>query len=62
MDALVTATSRNAIALGLGDEIGTIAPGYQADLIALDGDPLREIEAVRRVAFVMKGGKVYRGR
>jgi len=59
MDALVTATSRNAIALGLGSEIGTVAPGYQADLIALEGDPLREIEAVRRVIFVMKGGEVF---
>jgi imidazolonepropionase-like amidohydrolase len=59
MDALVSATSRNAAALGLGDRIGTLAPGYEADLIALDGDPLQEIEAVRRVTFVMKGGKVF---
>ena len=60
MDALVTATSRNAEALGLGGEIGRIAPGYQADLIALDGNPLREIEAVLRVRLVMKGGKIVR--
>jgi imidazolonepropionase-like amidohydrolase len=60
MDALVTATSRNAEALGLGKEIGSIAPGYQADLIALEGNPLQEIEAVRRVKFVMKGGKLVR--
>ncbi len=59
MEALVTATSRNAVALGLGEEIGSIAPGYQADLIALAGDPLTEIEAVRRVRFVMKGGVVF---
>jgi imidazolonepropionase-like amidohydrolase len=60
MDALVAATSRNALALGLGEEIGSVAPGYRADLIALDGNPLEAIEAVRRVVFVMKGGRVYR--
>ncbi len=59
MNALMTATSGNAEALGLGREIGTIAPGFRADLIALDGDPLQEIEAVLRVRFVMKGGVVY---
>jgi imidazolonepropionase-like amidohydrolase len=59
MDALVSATSLNASALGLSDQLGTIAPGFQADLIALEGDPLTEIEAVRRVRFVMKGGKVF---
>jgi imidazolonepropionase-like amidohydrolase len=42
------------------NEIGSIAPGMQADIIALDGDPLTDITAVRRVAFVMKGGKVYK--
>ena len=58
MDAIVTATSRNAAAMGLGNLLGTIAPGFEADLIATDGDPLQAIEAVRRVAFVMKGGRV----
>jgi len=58
MDALVTATSGTATAYGLGDEIGTLAPGYQADLIALDGNPLEEIEAVRRVVFVMRAGRL----
>ena len=61
MQALVAATSVNAAALGLGDEIGSLAPGYQADVIALEGNPLEEIEAVRRVRFVMKGGKVAPG-
>ena len=60
MDAIVTATSRNAAAIGLGRSIGSIVPGFEADLIALDGNPLQEIEAVRRVVFVMKGGKVFR--
>jgi len=60
MDVLVTATSRNAAAIGLGRRIGSVLPGFEADLIALEGNPVREIEAVRRVAFVMRGGKVYR--
>jgi imidazolonepropionase-like amidohydrolase len=58
--ALVSANSLGAEALGMSDEIGSIAPGLQADIIALDGDPVKEIEAVRRVVFVMKGGVVYR--
>jgi len=60
MDAIVTATSRNAAAVGLGASIGSVLPGFEADLIALDGNPLPEIEAVRRVVFVMKGGKVFK--
>jgi adenine deaminase len=44
----------------LGDQIGSIAPGTQADIIALDGDPMTDITAVRRVVFVMKGGVVYK--
>ena len=60
MAAMVSANSRGAEALGLGDQIGSIAPGFQADIIALDGDPLKDITAVRRVVFVMKGGIVYK--
>lgn len=60
MDALRGATSLAAQALGLGDRIGTVAPGFAADLIAVDGDPLRDITALRRVVFVMKGGVVYK--
>ena len=59
MAALVSANSVAAEALRLKD-IGSIAPGMQADLIAVDGDPLKYITAVRRVVFVMKAGKVYR--
>jgi len=60
MDALVAANSRAAESLNMQDEIGTIAPGMQADIIAVDGDPVKDITAVRRVVFVMKGGKVYK--
>jgi imidazolonepropionase-like amidohydrolase len=60
MTAMVSANSLGAEALGMGDQIGTIAPGLQADIIALDGDPLKDITAVRRVVFVMKGGMVYK--
>jgi imidazolonepropionase-like amidohydrolase len=61
MTAMVSAHSLAAQALGMANEIGAIAPGLQADIIALDGDPLKDITAVRRVAFVMKGGVVYKG-
>jgi len=43
----------------MGEQLGTIAPRFQADIIALEGDPFKDITAVRRVVFVMKGGIVY---
>jgi imidazolonepropionase-like amidohydrolase len=60
MSALISANSLGAEAMSMGDQIGSIAPGLQADIIALDGDPLNDITAVRRVVFVMKGGVVYK--
>jgi len=60
MAAMVSANALGAEALGMANQIGSIAPGLQADLIALDGDPLKDITAVRRVVFVMKGGVVYK--
>jgi len=60
MAAMVSANSLGAEALGMGDQIGSIVPGLQADIIALTGDPLKDITAVRRVVFVMKGGMVYK--
>ena len=60
MDALVSGASVAAESLGMADRIGSIAEGMQADLVAVEGDPLADITAVRRVAFVMKGGKIYR--
>jgi len=59
-DALRDTTSLNARSLNLADRIGTLAPGLEADLIAVAGDPLQDITALRRVVFVMKGGKVYK--
>jgi imidazolonepropionase-like amidohydrolase len=58
MAAIVSATSLAAASLRLGDRVGTIAPGYEADLIAVDGDPLLDIRALRRVVWVMKSGRV----
>jgi len=60
MDAIVGATSLAADSLRLNDMIGSIAPGFEADLIAVDGDPVKDVTALRRVVFVMKGGKVYK--
>ena len=58
--AMMSANSLAAEAIGMADQIGSIMPGLQADIIALDGDPRKDITAVRRVAFVMKGGIVYK--
>jgi imidazolonepropionase-like amidohydrolase len=60
MDAIIGATSLAARSLNLDKTIGTLAAGYEADLIGVDGDPTADITAVTRVAFVMKGGRVYK--
>ncbi len=60
-DAIVALTSLNAAALGLEGRVGIVRPGFEADLIAVEGDPLRDITALRRVTFVMRGGSVVRG-
>jgi imidazolonepropionase-like amidohydrolase len=60
-DALVGATSLAAESLGLGKLIGSIALGYEADLIAVAGDPTKDITKLREVPFVMKGGKIEKG-
>ncbi len=58
VDALKAATSVAGQVLHM--EIGAVKPGMLADLIAVDGDPTREISAIRRVNFVMKGGMIYK--
>ncbi|MEO8681554.1 MAG: amidohydrolase family protein, partial [Vicinamibacterales bacterium] len=60
MDAITGATSLAAESMGLGQQIGSLAPGLQADLVAVKGDPSQDIAAVRQVLFVMKGGSVYK--
>jgi imidazolonepropionase-like amidohydrolase len=60
MDAIAGATSLAAQSMGLEKTTGSIVPGLEADIVALDGDPLQDITAVRRVVFVMKGGKTYK--
>lgn len=60
MGALVSANSVAADSIGMADSLGRLAPGYEADIIALDGDPVADLTAVRRVVFVMRGGVVYK--
>ena len=60
MEAILSGTSVAAESLGLGGRIGTVAPGFEADLVAVEGSPMDDLTAFRRVAFVMKGGRVVR--
>jgi imidazolonepropionase-like amidohydrolase len=60
LDVLRTATVNAADLLGLGNRIGTIEAGKLADIIAVDGDPLKDIRELAKVKFVMKGGRVIR--
>jgi len=60
MDTVVSATSLAAESLRMDGQIGSIAPGFAADIIGTDGDPSHDITALGRVRFVMKGGRVYR--
>jgi imidazolonepropionase-like amidohydrolase len=60
MKAIQSATTVAAESLGWVGATGAVAPGYFADIIAVDGDPLEDISTLERVAFVMKGGEVYK--
>jgi len=60
MDAIQSATSRAATMLDMEGKIGVIAPGAFGDIIAVSGDPLRDMKALENVQFVMKDGKVFK--
>jgi imidazolonepropionase-like amidohydrolase len=60
LQAIQTGTINAADLLGWSDKVGTIAPGKWADIIAVNGDPLRDINTLQNVRFVMKGGQVYK--
>jgi imidazolonepropionase-like amidohydrolase len=62
MDAIQAATSRAAVMLEMDGTIGVVAPGAFADLVAVRGDPLRDIQALESIKFVMKGGQVFRAK
>ncbi len=62
MDAIIGATSLSAESLNLGTMIGTLAPTFEADIVAVPGDAIKDITALQKVTFVMKGGQVYKNK
>jgi imidazolonepropionase-like amidohydrolase len=60
MDAIKSATSRAAELLDMEGKIGVVAPGAYADIIAVEGDPLKDVKILENVQFVMKDGKVFK--
>jgi imidazolonepropionase-like amidohydrolase len=60
IQAIQAATTRAAELLEMQGQVGVIAPGAYADIVAVEGDPLKDVNALRDVRFVMKDGKVFR--
>jgi len=60
MDAIKSATSRAAEMLDMAGQIGVISSGAYADVVAVNGDPLRDIKVLQNVQFVMKAGNVFK--
>jgi imidazolonepropionase-like amidohydrolase len=60
LQAIQAATASAADLLGWADRVGAVSPGLYADIIAVSGDPLKDISELERVKFVMKGGVVYK--
>jgi imidazolonepropionase-like amidohydrolase len=61
LEAIRSATLNAADLMGWSERVGQVGPGFYADLIAVDGDPLRDVTELEQVTFVMKGGVVYKG-
>ena len=62
LQAMMSLTSVNARLLQMEDRLGGVRPGMLADLVAVTGDPTKEISVIRKVEFVMKGGVIFKGR
>ena len=60
LQSIQAGTLNAADLLGWSDKVGTVEPGKWADLIAVDGDPLKEVTALQHVRFVMRGGEIVR--
>jgi len=60
MQAIQCATTSAADLMGWADQIGRIAPGFYADIVAVEGDPLKDVTSLQHMAFVMKGGEVFK--
>jgi imidazolonepropionase-like amidohydrolase len=61
MAAIQSATSKAAEMLGMAGQLGVVAPGAYADIVAVPGDPLKDVAALATMQFVMKDGKIYAG-